>query len=145
MSDSNMPGKTAEKNDMAGAGSKTFISMENAEKLRTLLNDNPGLPIYFITKPDESMYGGHGVIEIQSMEKGKILADEDNLDVEAAVTTDEELRLMLAADTTDEEYFADPHGYMKNFAEEANKYKQMWKPALIVEMDVKNADDEESW
>lgn len=132
-----------------------YLSSEDADRLRKLLNENQGLPIFFITRPEkqeasgEDYYRERGIISIETMEKGKILADDTFLEDGVAITTDEELRLMISGDISDEEYFEDPHGYMKWFAGEADKYKKMWRPALIVETDVDfdsdDEDEEEDW
>lgn len=129
------------------------LSMEDADKLRELLNENPGVPVFILTKTDGNQHNSRSMITINGMEKGKILADETLIKADIAITTDEELRLMIRDclggycedDDPDyrDPYDEDPDGYIADFAEEAEKYKKKWQPAILVYTDVVNEDAED--
>lgn len=122
-----------------------YLTTKDADTLRNLLDENPGLPIVFVTKPDGSLHNSCATIEALDIELGKILDDEDLIKDETAVITDEGLRMQITGDW--EEYDSDPEEYMRKFSEAAQKYKKEWQPAIIVHMDVVNqdADEERDW
>ncbi len=108
----------------------------DAKDLKKILDENPDLPIVFVTKKpeydrEESPYW----IGVESIEVGKVMNKDHLLNGGIAMLSDEELRVMIRDSIITPDYDEDPHEYMKVFTEEAKEYKHNWKPAVIVHMD----------
>ena len=115
----------------------------DAKELRKILDENPDLPIVFVTKrseynSEESPYW----IGVEKIEVGKIMNKDHLLTDEIAMLSDEELRVMLRDTINAPDYDEDPHEYMRVFTEEAKECKHNWKPAVIVHMDVTKSYEE---